>query len=354
MRSFFRVLSVILLVCWMTFIFFLSNQNADASSQTSGQVIEVLAEKFYPEFEQMTEPQKQEVISSLQFVVRKSAHVGMFAVLGLLSFLTFISYVDLRFFTRTFWAVAVSVLYAATDEYHQRFVGGRSCELRDFLIDTAGILAAVLLCTAFVKIIGPLRRKTAYAGVSKKALKELNYELYEKLDAAEFRNQKLKNKISEHKQTIEKLELQLQLQETVAEPKKPSFEQPLIEIEKSQENSEETCEVVEEIEETEVLEVAKETEITEMKLDDQMNYAAKVIGECVVEVTKVCNKLTVSSNDETQKELVNLALGRCEVSKSEILKIISSDMTFDQKKNLIENERKETFDYFDSIMAQMC
>ncbi len=405
MRSFFRVLSVILLICWMTFIFFLSNQNAESSSQTSGQVIEMIAEKVYPEFKQMTETQKQEIIESWQFVARKTAHVAMFAVLGILAFLTFVSYVDLRFFTRIFWASAVGVLYAATDEYHQRFIAGRSCELRDFLIDTAGVLAAVLLCTAVVKIIAPLRRKTAYAGISKKALKELNCQLYDQLDLAEFRNRKLKKKLTEQEQTIEELETRLMAQKTVAEPPKEVFEEPVIEIENIQdevfeetvlepevldeileepevletaedapvsdqneemepeletENTDETepqiCEVVEEQDEvlpiTVSEEVSEETEKT-MKLDEKMNYAAKVIGECVVEVTKVCNKITETAQTETQKELVNLALGRCEVLKSEILKIMSNDMPFEQKKDLIEKQRKDTFDYFDSIIAQM-
>ena len=43
-----------------------------------------------------------------------------------------------------------------------------------------------------------------------------------------------------------------------------------------------------------------------MKLDEKMNYAAKVIGECVVEVTKVCNKITETAQTKTQKENIGI------------------------------------------------
>ena len=36
-------------------------------------------------------------------------------------------------------------LYALSDEFHQRFVPGRSCSLRDVLIDSAGCLSGILI-----------------------------------------------------------------------------------------------------------------------------------------------------------------------------------------------------------------
>lgn len=40
-------------------------------------------------------------------------------------------------------AILVTAFYAASDELHQFFVPGRSCQLRDVLIDTAGVVAGV-------------------------------------------------------------------------------------------------------------------------------------------------------------------------------------------------------------------
>lgn len=340
MRKFLRILSVILLVLWMGIIFFFSSQTAEESSQTSGAVIEVIAEKFYPDFEQMTEEKQQEIVASFQFVVRKATHIGTFAVLGFLAFLTFISYVNLRFFTRIFWATSISCIYAAGDEFHQRFVVGRSCELRDFLLDTAGILAAVLICSLFVKIIGPLRRKTAFAGVGKKKLININNELYEKLDGSLCRNKQLEDEVSDQKRIIEELKNELQYHV----PIQPQQETP-------QENLKE---ILAENIETESEAEPMETEKREVELSEEIEYAAKVIGLAVVEVTKVCNKLGVSEQNETKKELMNLALGRNEVLKAQILDIVNSDVTFEEKKALMEKEKQQAFDYFDSIIAQMC
>ncbi|MBR6532914.1 MAG: VanZ family protein [Clostridia bacterium] len=314
----------------MGLIFFLSAQNAEISSETSSQVIETLAEKFYPEYSEMTDAQREELISSLQFAVRKTAHICMFAVLGFFAFLTFVSYTRLRFFTRTFWAAFISILYAASDEFHQYFVVGRSCELRDFFIDTSGIVAAILLCTLFVKIIGPLRRKTAFAGVYKNEWNTLKLEPYEKFDQDQYQNFKFEN--------------ELRWQEVVEEPKKATFEEPLIIIEEQQKPQERT-ETPQEIEEKEKCAI---------KLDCEMEYAAKVIGECVIEVTKVCNKITLCEKGENQKELVNLALGRTEVLKSQILNILKTDKPFSEKMDLIGKEKQQIYDYFDSILAQMC
>ena len=41
------------------------------------------------------------------------------------------------------WAAGGSLLYAASDELHQRFVAGRTCSLEDWLVDLVGIVIAL-------------------------------------------------------------------------------------------------------------------------------------------------------------------------------------------------------------------
>lgn len=326
MRWVLRVISVILLIAWMGFIFCLSAQTAEVSSQSSGSVIEFIAEKIYPDFDELAQEEREEVISSFQFIARKSAHVGVFAVLSVLAFLVFISYTRLRFFTRIFWATAISIIYAASDEYHQRFVVGRSCELRDLLLDCAGIFAGIVICVLFVKIIRPLRRKTAYVDGGKKILEKLNDELNDKLDYTVARNESLENEIEEYKLKVEELQKELDCRAI-------------------EESATQQIEEMPNIEKVDIME--------KIELSEEMKYAASVIGAAVVEVTKICNKLTEQQN-QNSKDLVNLALGRNEVLKSEILKILSSDITFSEKKALIEKEKCEAYDYFNSIVAQTC
>jgi VanZ family protein len=69
-------------------------------------------------------------------VLRKMAHVGEYAILGGLLY---------RAFRREPAAIVLGSLYAVTDEVHQSFVTGRHGSPLDWLIDTAGVVAGVLL-----------------------------------------------------------------------------------------------------------------------------------------------------------------------------------------------------------------
>ena len=51
------------------------------------------------------------------------------------------------------WAVALTSLYAVTDEVHQLFVDGRACRFTDWLIDTAGGLTGALVFLLIAVII---------------------------------------------------------------------------------------------------------------------------------------------------------------------------------------------------------
>jgi VanZ family protein len=72
----------------------------------------------------------------------KIAHFGAYAVLGaLLAFAAARSRAPLAV------AVALGVLYGASDEIHQMFVPGRSPDVLDWAADAAGVLTACLLYT---------------------------------------------------------------------------------------------------------------------------------------------------------------------------------------------------------------
>jgi len=69
-------------------------------------------------------------------VLRKLAHVAEYAVLGGLLF---------RALRREPLAILLGSAYAVTDEIHQAFVSGRHGSPVDWLIDTVGVAAGVLL-----------------------------------------------------------------------------------------------------------------------------------------------------------------------------------------------------------------
>ena len=72
------------------------------------------------------------------FIVKKSAHLFVYAVLAVflyrsLKLTTHYSQPYLLLFT-----IAITTLYAITDEFHQSFTPGREPALRDVFVDVAG------------------------------------------------------------------------------------------------------------------------------------------------------------------------------------------------------------------------
>ncbi len=74
--------------------------------------------------------------NALDFVVRKFLHISEFLILTLISYSTFKNLKK---------AVVFSVLYAISDEIHQRFTPGRGPSPVDVLIDCIGIILGTLI-----------------------------------------------------------------------------------------------------------------------------------------------------------------------------------------------------------------
>ena len=75
-------------------------------------------------------------LGTWDLVLRKLAHAAEFGVLGALLY---------RALRREPLAILLGSAYAVTDEVHQAFVSGRQGSPVDWLIDTAGVAAGVLL-----------------------------------------------------------------------------------------------------------------------------------------------------------------------------------------------------------------
>lgn len=130
-------------VLWMILIFTLSHQPAGVSGGISSEIVRQVFEaivRFVPvEFE------------TLHTLFRKSAHFFAYLVLALL-FVRALLKNGIAFWRSMLWAFALSVLYAASDEFHQLFIPGRSGEVRDVLIDSAGAATGLLGHWLFAKM----------------------------------------------------------------------------------------------------------------------------------------------------------------------------------------------------------
>ena len=127
---------------WCLLIFMFSANDAETSSAQSSAITDVCIDVFVSDYKEMTETEQKSLYDKLTFYIRKSAHFTEYAVLGVLVFWCLYKLQDKRL--RTACAAVLGSLYSATDELHQLFSDGRSCELRDMLIDTGGVLVGAL------------------------------------------------------------------------------------------------------------------------------------------------------------------------------------------------------------------
>lgn len=141
-----RILFWVLSLLWMGTIFLLSAQTGEVSQSLSEETARYAFFFLIPGFSGMDQQQQQLLVQSVQFVIRKAAHMGMFAVLGMLLFDALktpqrpIKGAALR-------AAIIGSAWAAIDELHQLTVPGRSGQLRDVLIDAVGVAMGVgFLC----------------------------------------------------------------------------------------------------------------------------------------------------------------------------------------------------------------
>jgi VanZ family protein len=78
----------------------------------------------------------------LDFIIRKLGHMGVFGILALLLWRALSETTAWR--RPWAWAFVLTVLYAASDEFHQGFVAGRHPSVTDVGIDAAGALIALV------------------------------------------------------------------------------------------------------------------------------------------------------------------------------------------------------------------
>lgn len=146
-----RILSTIPALIIMIVIFCFSHQEAAESSKLSGGIIEnifSLNERLFA----LELPTAERIywLELLETILRKATHMAEYGLLAIAVSYSFYVY-DKRGFPLIIWSEVVAVLYAATDEFHQLFIPGRSGQVTDILIDGIGALIGCLLFIIFKK-----------------------------------------------------------------------------------------------------------------------------------------------------------------------------------------------------------
>jgi VanZ family protein len=125
------------LVIWLLFISYASSDSFSAGN--TSRIIGPLVLWLFPD----ASPER---LAMVHFIIRKLAHFTEYAILGFLAARAFRTSTQPAIQGHWFLiSLALIVIYALLDEYHQSFVPSRTPSLFDSLIDMAGGLTALLL-----------------------------------------------------------------------------------------------------------------------------------------------------------------------------------------------------------------
>lgn len=154
----------LLSLLWMMFIFMMSQQNADTSTETSLRAGTLVAELVVPGYRDWTAAEQRALAMQIDYPVRKLAHASEYTVLGILYSLSVLSVSAVPKRRKLLCtAFPLGVLYAMSDEFHQLFVPGRAGRVSDVLIDSSGVLLGIAIVSLFMHIKQFLKTRSVYA-----------------------------------------------------------------------------------------------------------------------------------------------------------------------------------------------
>ncbi|MBY0757329.1 VanZ family protein [Clostridium sardiniense] len=137
-----KLISWIILIGWMIFIFYMSNQPADVSNGQSDFVLNLV--------ESLGFNISASYVDIAITIIRKGAHFTEYLILNLLYFNMLRFYISNK--KALIYSIILSFIYASTDEFHQRFVEGRAGKFTDVLIDTSGAATGSIIAFIIIKI----------------------------------------------------------------------------------------------------------------------------------------------------------------------------------------------------------
>jgi VanZ family protein len=127
------------LIFWMAVIFFASTPIGSAAN--SHRLLKQVLELLDPGASHRL---SAETLDKLNLIIRKMGHLTEYAILTLLA-VRAIQFGEPCLKPRAvIGAFLISVLYACSDEFHQRFVPGRTSTTRDVIIDSVGVALVML------------------------------------------------------------------------------------------------------------------------------------------------------------------------------------------------------------------
>ena len=155
----------VLALLWMCVIFSFSAQGKEESSAVSEAFSYRMISTSNAFFHwNIDEEELQRIAAIMESGIRKAAHMTEFGILSVLIYIWLEKW-QMQMVSRAGLTVFLTMLYAASDELHQRFVPGRAGMLRDVLIDSAGAFLGVVIFIGVKKCISFLWNRHRYKAV---------------------------------------------------------------------------------------------------------------------------------------------------------------------------------------------
>lgn len=148
MRKTLFILYVCLALVTMLAATFFSSQSGTESQRLSQGIVALLLELFHSEV-------SQETLDCINYFLRRGAHLTIYFCMGVGLTGAFCYQKKLPAWLL---ALVIGVTFAAIDEYHQLFSGGRSGKLGDVLLDSCGLVLGCLISCLGKFFVGKSRK----------------------------------------------------------------------------------------------------------------------------------------------------------------------------------------------------
>ncbi|SEF81202.1 VanZ like family protein [Paenibacillus sp. UNC499MF] len=161
-----KTIRLALVLVWMSFMFYLSSQpywKQTLKPLLREHISEQQLKKAAPagSFQygkSVVSVKRLGTYGYVEFFIRKTAHVVEYGILALLAGYWLGSFRSMNGYKRTSIMLAVCVLFAVTDEYHQKFTYQRTSMAEDVILDTCGALLGTAMYYFFLKILQKTRK----------------------------------------------------------------------------------------------------------------------------------------------------------------------------------------------------
>ena len=141
-----KILKWIIVIAVMILIFVLSAQSREESSRLSRS----FSTNILWFMESIT-------IENIITPIRKAAHFFIYFVLGISAFFAVGEHTE-KLLKRVIASGLICLIYAASDEFHQIFVPGRGAMITDVLIDFAGSMFGIGICSVLKRMRDKAKR----------------------------------------------------------------------------------------------------------------------------------------------------------------------------------------------------